>query len=78
MNTFNEWRTICKLYNEKDGRFAELKELKYKIDLSYSEYKIETAYKIVTEKGEEYTIQEAESGSKEKIDGIGHKWIVVE
>ncbi len=48
MEIINEWQTICKLYNEKDGNFAELKELKYRIDLSSSEYKIESAYKIVT------------------------------
>lgn len=28
--------------------------------------------------GDEYTIQEAISGSTEKIDGIGNKWILVE
>ena len=78
MANLNEWQTICKLYNEKDGSYAELKELKYRIDLSYGEYKIESAYKIVTEKGEEYTIQEAVSDSKEKIDGIGNKWILTE
>ena len=78
MENLNEWQTVCKLYNERDGSFAELKGLKYKIDLSTSEYKIESAYKIVTEKGEEYTIQEAVSDSKEKIDGIGNKWILVE
>lgn len=78
MENLNEWQTICRLYNEKNGSFAELKELKYRIDLSINEYKIESAYKIVTEKGEEYTIQEAVSSSKEKIDGIGNKWILVE
>lgn len=78
MENLNEWQTICKLYNEKDGCFAELKELKYRIDLSYSEYKIESAYKIVTEKGEEFTIQEAVSNNTAKIDGIGNKWILTE
>ncbi|MBP3643374.1 MAG: hypothetical protein J6J22_01855 [Alistipes sp.] len=78
MKNLNEWQTICKLYNEKDGCFAELKELRYRIDISANEYKIESAYKIVTEKGDEYTIQEAISGSTEKIDGIGNKWILVE
>lgn len=77
MKKLNEWQTICRLYNENNGDFAELKELRYRIDISANEYKIESAYKIVTEKGEEYTIQEAISGSTEKIDGIGNKWILV-
>lgn len=72
-----KWQIICKLYNEKDGSFAEL-ELKYRIDLSSSEYKIESAYKIVTEKGKEFTIQEAVSNNTAKMDGIGNKWILTE
>ena len=78
MPNINEWQTICKLYNEKDGSFAELQELKYRIDISANEYKIESTYKIVTEKGEEYTIQEALSSNAKKIDAIGNKWILTE
>ena len=69
---------ITKVLALKDGCFAELKELKYRIDLSYGEYKIESAYKIVTENGEEFTIQEAASNNTAKIDSIGGKWILTE